>query len=65
MWDAVFGGYEDETEADRESARASTGKKKQAPQGVSRAGLLLPTFIGYLALLTTPCFRLQAGGNLW
>ncbi|KAK8869585.1 hypothetical protein IAR55_000152 [Kwoniella newhampshirensis] len=35
---ALFGGYEDETEADREASRASVGKKKQAPQS-SAGGL--------------------------
>jgi hypothetical protein len=33
----VFGGYEDETESDKQSARAPAGRKKQAPQSVSTA----------------------------
>ncbi|WVQ69844.1 uncharacterized protein L199_008065 [Kwoniella botswanensis] len=35
MGAALFGGYEDETEADRASSRASQGGKKQAAQGNS------------------------------
>lgn len=31
----MFGGYDEETEEDREESRASAGKKKQTPQSVS------------------------------
>jgi hypothetical protein len=34
----VFGGYENETEDDREESRSSAGKKKQVPQSVSLLG---------------------------
>ncbi|RXK41916.1 hypothetical protein M231_00637 [Tremella mesenterica] len=37
MGEALFGGYENETEADRQAAKETTGKKKQAPQSSGSA----------------------------
>ncbi|RSH93896.1 hypothetical protein EHS25_006548 [Saitozyma podzolica] len=44
MGQALFGGYEDETESDKQSARAPAGRKKQAPQSVSIADTSLDWF---------------------